>query len=392
MKSIILLCFFLAGSFAVAAQNFLEGYYVNNSRDTIRGFIENRSDQKNFSSFIFKTSSDATAQAFRIDDAAAFGIGKETIFQRQSYEKISGEVIEGFFKVVVLGKLSLLNFDSRYYAMTENEEIYDVTRFTVEASGAKRDDFRALGNMKLLMKDCETTNEQWLTKQYSDRNLEKIFVTYNQCMNSKVIVTKDVRGKALVNFGVQVLPSWTTMNDGYPMSAIDMGNNNTVAGGIFVSINNPIGWNRKISLLIEANYYQYKGHATTTSDEVSYYANHDITTTYSGLHLPIILRYGQRFFFDIGFQNHFVLTQSTKWHVERVSISSGRVINTGYNQPLNIQAYTIGLLIGGGMKFNVGSFPLRVFARYSRNGSSFFTGTPAFQSASVGVALQLTRH
>jgi len=378
----------LSGNGSLFAQsNFVNGFYVTSGNDTVRGLIDDRSDKENFELCIFKTSADAGVRMLDPGDINGFGFGN-VVYVKQQFKEKNGKDLVGFFKVLVDGKLSLLNFDTRYFVITKQREMYEVTRSRADATGTIKDNFQGLGNLKLLMNDCPVTNEAYLRRQYADANLKNIFVTYNECVNSPVVVLKDTRAKTKIEAGIQVLPSLVRMNDGYPMGLVTMSNNKTIAAGAFLSVLSP-RFISNVELLLEANYYQYNGYGFFHYRDQNVETNNDIFVKYKALQIPVFLRIGQRFFIDVGIQNHITFKQDNTWREETITTST---VTTQFIKVEGGHLWTTGLLIGAGAKFDVGSFPLRVFARYSRNGNPFFSSRPGYQATSIGVSFQLTKN
>ena len=333
---------------------------MTTSNDTVRGFIENRPVNRNFFSGIFRSTIDASTQILHPADFKGYGIGKSLVFETYTYKEKDGRDFTGFFKVLVRGKLTLLTDGKRYFVLTQKNEVHEITRQINDSSGAKKENRLGFGTLKVLMKDCEKTNEGYLTQNYSDNNLKSIFVTYNECIGNLKFVSKEVKAKMNFNIGLQVMPSIALTNSGYPMNLADMTSSKTLAGGIFFSAFIP-GSFQKMRVMLEANYYQYSGYGfVVLQDQNKNTLNNDLFVKYKALLVPLLCRYGDKFFFDVGVQNHLTFNPDVKWRME--AISSGTV-TTNYTSAVAPKLWTTGLLFGGGMKFDVASFPVRVFAR-----------------------------
>jgi hypothetical protein len=367
----------VSGNIVNAQTNFFKGYYVGQEGDTVKGLIEDRSDIGNFTACNFKSSADAQVETLTSEDILAFGFDGGVAYQEFIYTGKTG-TLDGFFRLLVKGKLTLVGYDTRYFAVTDKREIYEVTRTSTEASGKMKESFLGLGHLKLLMSDCPTTNEAWLRKEYSDRNLKKVFITYNQCVKSNVTVFDEPKSSAKFNLGAQILPSVITMKSEFPMD--QMNSNVTMAGGFFVSVRNPRKW-LNIAVVLEGNYYQYSGYRFFK--QLVQHTNNDVFVKYSAIQLPLFLRIGQKYFLDLGLQNNFLIKQEVRWRVE--TETSAIITSDGAVDKLPFSS--IGFLLGGGMKFNVGTRPMRVFARYSRAG-----GDISHRMACIGVSFQLANN
>jgi hypothetical protein len=379
----------LSADFCNAQANFMEGYYVTGRRDTVHGFIMNRSAQANFFSFLFKPTLESKSRPIYPNDAELFNIGNSMVFERHTYKGKDLSELTGFFKVLVRGKLALVTNGKRYFALTSANDLLEVTSYR-EVSGTTTTNPIGFGTVKALMKDCPTTDDAYLSKEYADKNLKSIFVTYNQCIGNQTFVSNDIKAKTRFNIGLQLLPSIAWTNAGYPMNVAKMGSSRTLAGGLFFSAFVP-GTFERLLVMLEANYYQYTGYGYFAGHtQNGFPTNSDIFVKYHALQVPLFVRMGDKFFADFGIQNHLTLTSDISWRNELVSAS---YVDTEYRSESEApRLWTTGLLIGGGMKFEVVSFPIRVFARYSRNGNPFFSGKPGYQMASIGLSFQFTKN
>ncbi|MEI9921184.1 MAG: hypothetical protein WDO14_20660 [Bacteroidota bacterium] len=343
---------------------------------------------------MYKQSPGNNATVLRPADIESFGIGKEMVFEKYTFKDKNGNELTGFFKVLVRGKLTLLTSGKRYFVLTDKKELHEISQQVEEASGAMKENRAGFGALKVLMKDCPKTDEGYLTREYSDTHLKDIFVVYNECVGATKFVSNDIKAKTYVDFGIQLLPSLARMNEGLPMNNSDMSSSKTLAGGAYLSAFLP-GSFQKMRVLLELNYYQYTGYGFyhyqnyNTGTNTTTLINNDVFVKYTALQVPLLIRYGNRFFADIGLQNHLNISTTAKWRTE--TITPGYV-TTSYDYPAILpKVLSTGVLIGGGAKFEVGLLPVRVFARYGRSGSNLFSGKPGYQIMSIGLSVQLTK-
>lgn len=149
-----------------AQTNFQKGYYIATTQDTIRGYIDYRSERRNYRLCVFKESLNSEAVRLYPQDIMGFGIENQDFYVKRSFISRKGEEIDGFFKVIIRGKLSLLRYQSRYFAENENKDLFEISQ-RKEVSGRKiRDDYHGLGTLKILLKDCSEISESYLEKEY----------------------------------------------------------------------------------------------------------------------------------------------------------------------------------------------------------------------------------
>ncbi len=142
-----------------AQTNFKRGYYITNSNDTIRGFIEYRSEDRNGKICVFKTTLEKEVpRQFYPKDILGYAIVNNYYESHQFVDKKLNEV-SSFFKVIVRGKLSLLKYNKIYLAKTEDNKIYEISVTYTQEGNIIKKDYRGIGTLKSLINEC--TSIQW---------------------------------------------------------------------------------------------------------------------------------------------------------------------------------------------------------------------------------------
>lgn len=126
---------------ASAQRNFKPGYIVKNSRDTIRGYIDDGSAASNSFVCNFKPTEDASINAFAPNEIKAYGIANNKHYISKSIQITDGS-FNAFLMVLVTGKVDL------YYINNNGLEGYYI---------GKEDDLYALTNEEITFIDKGVT-------------------------------------------------------------------------------------------------------------------------------------------------------------------------------------------------------------------------------------------
>jgi len=370
---------------AYAQTNYIKGYYITNSQDTIRGYIEYLSEKKNFRVCSFKNELDGRVQKFYPEDIKGFVIGDVEVYETHSYRHRKGEQLYGFFKVMMRGKLSLLRYQSRFFAMDSVGQVHEVSK-RKELEGIKiRVDYAGMGMLRVLMKDCPEISGSYLEHQYKTAtNFMEIFQKYYTCMGSPVAPAEKIVIKPHVDLGILGVASVTRLALDVGAERVQMDDEITVGVGGFASIFLP-KVNERWRLVLEGTYGAYSYYSFFSSGST----NNDLFINYSALKVPVIFRYNfNRLFFDIGFQNQFILNPEYEWRVETILQDK---VYTDYGQVTPLNGWMGGYLAGLGLQYKVAGHTLRSSLRYTRNFSATPSSKPVFQALELNLSFQLTR-
>jgi len=384
-KILLFLFFFIASLRLEAQTNFLKGYYVTFSRDTVHGFIEYRFENRNQKVCAFRKELNGEIHKFFPMDIAGFTIDEKIFYESHSFKTRMGVEFYGFFKVVVRGYLSLLQYESISFVKASDGEVFDISKKSAITDGKLRVDNRGLGMLFFLMADCEEISRSTIERYYkSSAGLTEIFVRYNQCKSSPAVMLERMRISPHFDFGLQTSLSLVKLELSSSLKEADLANELCLGAGGFISVFLP-KVDERIRLVIEGNYNQYKNYAYFSSENT----NNDLFIEYSSLRVPILLRYNfDRIFFDFGIQNQFVLGQDLKWRIETIQ-QDIIYTNDGYVEPF--KGWTSGYTAGVGLKYTLAGYSMRSMLRYSSIGDSSNTYYPTFKTFDLMVSVQLTK-
>jgi hypothetical protein len=383
-KSLLFFIILFASLNLEAQTNFVKGYYITQQHDTVRGYLEYRTEHKKSRVCVFKSDLKSKPVTFGPYEVLGVSFEDKDFYETHSFKGRTGNEELGFFKVILRGKLSLLRYDSRYFVRKESGEMYEITKRYVVTDGISRADLSGFGVLKTLMNDCSDITEGYLKDQYAGNpHFKDIFIKYNRCSGSTFTESRDVQINPHFNFGLQAAANYCKLEFRgvrVPLSSVSFDNEVVPSFGVFASIFLP-RVNERFRLVVEANYHEVERHSNFQFST----ALCDLYVNYSLLRVPVIMRYGGRFFVEAAVMPQFVINESTNW-----SIYDGTLTNEQTAlKPLN--ALNIGYLVGAGMQFRFSGFALRSFVRYSKNSLTGSPYKPVFQNFEAVFALQLMK-
>ena len=383
----VLLLSLYAGS--VAAQtDFLKGYYTNHEGDTVHGLINYGSEKKNSMYCIFKPDPDSKPARLSPEDINSFAILDRDYYEKQSFESRNGETLHGFFRVLIEGDLSLLRYQSRYFAKDSRGELYEISNSHEVVDGKVRKDYKGLGMLMTLMGNCTEITKATLEWEYrTTPDFPKLFVKYNRCIGSKVTEHEKIKRRPDFTLGLQFSPAVTQGKWNQVMKDAVFEKDFSVVGGLFLSVYVP-GVKENLLLMTEVVYGQYDQYAYFPStNEVDNVTHNDLFVEYSFLKIPIFVRYGQKLFFDIGLQNYVVLDQNLKWRVE--SLQANDVFTK--DSPVEPVMNSSGFLVGLGYKYELLGRTATSSLRFSRTVKKNHFYTPTLETLEFIQSFQLTK-
>ncbi|MDH6355753.1 hypothetical protein M2132_002099 [Dysgonomonas sp. PH5-45] len=129
-KTLFPLIFLFSFTVSVLAQsNFKQGYIITNSNDTVRGWVDYRTDAINCKQCRFKTSEEAPATVYYPSDIAGYRFAEEGKYYVSRKVTIDGVEQTHFLEFMLQGLMNLysLKTNNRYIFFFENEENQMVT-------------------------------------------------------------------------------------------------------------------------------------------------------------------------------------------------------------------------------------------------------------------------
>ena len=207
---------------SLAQGTFLTGYYITQEDDTIRGYIDRRPEMTNYYFFIFKAALPNESVKFFPQDAKGFVILDTEFYEKHNAPDEFGRNVDGFYKLVLKSRLSLLKYESKFFAKTSDNAIFLVSTRRVPTDPPKDDprvrdanaqiygkfyktDYSGLGLLKAHMQDCPEVARSLEGAYLAGKpDFLSIFDSYNRCTGSPVFKTGKLK-KSRVNVGIKDL-------------------------------------------------------------------------------------------------------------------------------------------------------------------------------------------
>ena len=377
---------FLFGAATLKAQtNFLKGYYITTTRDTIHGYIDYRSEQRNYKFCVFRETLNSKSIRLDPENIVGFAVENKDFYEKNTFLSRSGEEMNGFFRVIVRGNLSLLRYQSRYFARSLEGEVFEISKRRIVSDGKVREDYYGLGRLKVLMKECDGITGSFLDKEYrSTPDFIHIFKMYNSCVGSSIYESEAIKIKPHLDFGVQGSIIMTGLSLSSPLEDAKFGADLSLGFGGFASLFLP-RVDERIRLLVEVSYGHYGQYSYFSSGNTM----NDFFVDYDYLKAPVFLRFSNnKLFVDIGFQNQFILNEDLKWRVETIQLDN---VFTSDARVIPFNKLSSGFLVGLGMRYKVSNRIILSSVRFSKSRASSHQYRPLFQILELNISIQLTK-
>jgi hypothetical protein len=325
---VLILLFISVNSFA---QNiYQEGYIINSTQDTVRGFIKMKGSIQD-PNFKFKTSSQSNPEVLSAADVKSIVINDYRYFK-----PILLNSEEKFAQALVDGKASLFLRDKTFYLLKDEKlNVLEIEKIEVESKTKVNPIHKKktyIGVLKSSMSDCPSVWETIDRTRLEESGLTNLVDNYNECINESSLVFK----KSIPSFKLTIsaLVTWnfakinTEIDDrfrgavGYWEEA-DL-SDFSISPGIAFTISNP-RLNNRIAFSTEIRYA-----SNTFQDRVIYptatYDDNDITIKSSYIYFPLTVKYdipmnlSSAFYIKGGLLNTFLISSSFV-NVRRVSSS-----------------------------------------------------------------------
>lgn len=307
MKSLLLILLITFLSFHCVAQiTYQKGYFINKSGDRIECLIKNNDWKDNPTEFQFKVSESADSQGVSVEDVNEFGIYDESKYINSSVnidissdnnsklsDKKEPEYIEKqvFLKVLVDGEATLYEYIERnlqrFFYSFQNDNIQQLIYKRYKPNfGTIAVNSSFKGQLWDILR-CEQRPVDGIEEtNYRSRDLVKLFVSYNSCVNSDYInfLKKNEEGSSfnftmkvgLRNASLEVASAAREYN-------VDFGNKTGLRVGLEMEYVLPVNKN-KWAVFIEPAYSKFKAESESKTGEI-------VKVDYGLLEIPVGIRH-----------------------------------------------------------------------------------------------------
>ena len=398
-------------------KNYLSGYIIRLSGDTLRGFIDYRNWGRNPDKISFKVKADDQSCYYRPTDINGFGVLDEfyesaIVETEESPENIlnitdetyyeSGLKLKAdtaFLQTIIHGSKSLYSYTNKagkyqFYirqGSTYNLLIYKkyLVRTSTNCGIAENKEY--INQLSAYLQDCPTIQPKLENTSYSLSGMEKLFLYYYACGQSKVEFQKKTE-KTVVEFGVLAGVSLTSLKFDavYYLGEADFEPSMKASAGLFMEIILPRN-QRKWSLNNELVFSSYE--STGRYDD---YGNNNIYVNPNVYHLTIGLSYlkmnnmvrynypvgNSIIYLNGGISNGFAISETNYLKKEFNRVSPGTVVEGKALE--EIRKYEQGFILGVGAKYKRLSIELRHERGNGMSVSSRITSTVNRESLLLG--------
>ncbi len=341
---------------------FENGYFIDESNKKIECLIKNIDWQNNPTKFEYKLLEDEPAQEATIQTVKEFGINNvskyirvKTNIDRSSdqIDKMSSERNPSFkeellfLKVLIEGNAVLFlyidaNLTRMFYKLDDSEiEQLVYKRYLIESKIFVNDYFKQQLFLKLKCEEIGLNDIERLT--YSKRDLEKLFIKYNECTSSDYISYETKKKRDLFNLTFRPGLNYSSLEIKNSVSGskdTDFGNNIGIRFGIEAEFILPFNKN-KWGIIIEPTYQYYKSEQSNESSGVS----GGILVSkvdYRSIELPVGVRYyfylndKSKLFINVSYVFDFPFNSSIKFVRNDGSVLSELEIKSRRNLALGV--------------------------------------------------------
>lgn len=386
---ISLLIFFLLGVGCLSAQtNFVKGYYVTSSKDTIHGYIDYRFSRLS-RQMVFKKDTDAIHLRFTPKDSIiGFAIDNRDYYENHPFKTPEGEVIQVFYRVLVHGKITLLKHEKKYYLKTEEGQIYDLTSTKV-IEGKLQADLKTFGVIKVIMSDCGSINANDLEEEFKNHGSFESFIRqYNECTGSSNSGGEKIKIKPYLEVGLTGSPQFMNMRFGSALSKLKLELEPNYSAGIYTSLFIQ-GMNENSRLLFELTYSDFSDYGFFSRGGDN---NYDLFIDFSSLRIPVYFRYNpNKLFFDVGLNQIYLFRQELLMRQERVNMNNANSIDTYDAETKPFSKWSPGVLVGAGMKHAIAGWPIYTSLRFTYSIAAGHPYKHAFQTIEFNLAIPVIK-
>lgn len=361
--------FFWGASPARCQTNFVQGYYITATRDTVSGYIEFGSDAKNSRQCSFKPTIKSKVITLHPDDIEGYVLKNTTYFEKHSFQH-EGKTLVRFFKVLMRGQLPLLEMNARYFVKDRQGKLHDITlkRVTNQIP-------HAVSVLRDLMNDCLDVYYNLNDDFRSNEDLPRIFRRYNRCVETTAVTAFEpstLRIKSICTAGVSFSALAASATYAGIWQAADFHTQASVSVGTYVSVFIP-RVHENFRIMAELLYHRSNRYAFFKYDQT----NNDVLLNHTYIRLPV---YAQipvgKFVFLAGPQGLIVDNRKDRWRQETFTQN---VVITREMAVQRVNGLSPGFMLGVGTLWNANTIHIIPSARFSINPNASHPFKPTWQ-------------
>ena len=305
---------------AFSQSNYKEGYIIEESGDTLEGYINDKRDVINNYKCYFKKELESKVTEYFPSDIQGFRFvdGKVYISKYIKEDFLPKKI---FLEYLVKGYMSLYySFDGykgHYYAQMEGEEVKEliIEKYEIYIDGQpyNKTDRKYIPTLLMMTKDNRELQAEINSARFNHEDLLNITKKYNEYKCVDCVVYSKKNFKPIISFSFLIGYSYSKVFT--DKTKVLIGNNEAITGipgshsfpvGAYLSLSLPqnLNWSLNFGVLLNHNKYYW-----AETDYEFFYHTYD-------LEQPIILRYTSPFnntmpTFFVGITNRFCRTSNS---------------------------------------------------------------------------------
>ena len=354
-----------------AQTTFEKGYFINDLNEKIECLIKNIDWKNNPSDFEYKLIGSEAVQYGEIQFVKEFEINNTLKFVRATVQIDESNLNnldedrnprfvtkQVFLKVLIEGKASLFSYENKsskkYFYKINDSEIEQLIykKYKIDNRISENTQFKDQLNSQLVCTSIKW--EELKSLGYTQKDLESIFIKYNECVNSSF--KQFGNSKRPKSFHLSIRPGLGTQNltienSNAAVENVDFGNKLGFRIGLEAEFILPFN-NNKWGILIEPTFQKYYSEKNSRVG-LSPDDNYVIVADYKSVELPIGFRYylflndKSKFFINLSYITDFSSNSNIEFlrsdgaMIPPLKIKSGGNFGLGagyqYNNKLNIE-------------------------------------------------------
>ncbi|MDO1451472.1 outer membrane beta-barrel protein [Rhodocytophaga aerolata] len=383
--------------------DFRDGYIVTHNGDTLRGFVDNRTETKNARQVGFKSTLSGEVTKYDPTTINAYGLTGDKMYEAKTIPVDSTSTQKAFVELLVKGKISLYRFknDGSLYIEKDAKPLQALyqTDIKVYRNGLPYIQIRKnyIGTLQWYMSDCSQIQKKIDHAKLDYLSLMKIVDAYNHCGQEKgslrtkrkfIVISAGAVG------GLQVSKMHSSTEGRGLVEYINhaqFGYSLQPSGGVFIKTNFP--WiTTKISLYAEGQYTKahYSSNYVWTMPNAVVNYREELAYTLSYLRIPVLLRYtfprGRiKPFVQAGGTFDFILSQSSR-HISEQEWTNTKTVYTFENKPASFNPSFFYGTIGTGLEFSLSK---KLWGFIELRGAYGATATVAKSAEKINTTFQI---
>ena len=182
MKTVALIFILFLNGQAIGQDRFSPGFYVNQSRDTVRGFVLNRIHYSTH--IVFRTTIAGESQVLTVDDVKSFGLSTGEVYYPMKFENHKNLPESPTFVRMIVGGggIELLKYHGQNIIGSDEKGRFPMAKGkTSNATNALKNYQTNTGIFNILFQDCPSVKAEAQNVPITDEKLVQLIKSYHDC-------------------------------------------------------------------------------------------------------------------------------------------------------------------------------------------------------------------